>query len=234
MQASLNKIGTATGSVWRRLTQRFLTYSISAAANATAAGLYASAVGLQQSGNPLTGLANIAGTLAIYAGLLAGLASAVLFIAALEDLRIKWHWIDPDLNRVFSIFRTLGLFGLVALGLIAVVYLGSSMAFTFERAQLIAVAFQAVCGVAAAIFTIALAWLPFTLSAERLRRLPVVAVFLAGVRNPRGTGTGVMNFAPFGPARFSLGTVGGFFSCVLDFPIRGLFTVSAAVVVCGA
>src|SRR2546430_12635397 len=204
MQASLNKIGNATGSVWRRLTQSVLTYSISAAANATAAGLYASAVGLQQSGNPLTGLANIAGTLAIYAGLLAGLASAVLFIAALEDLRIKWHWIDPDLNRVFSIFRTLGLFGLVALGLIAVVYLGSSMAFTFERAQPFAIAFQAVCAVAAAIFAIALAWLPFTLSAQGLRRLAVVAVLLAGNGNAGGTANRVLKFPPFWPARFRL------------------------------
>src|SRR5256885_11352600 len=204
MQASLNKIGNATGSVWRRLTQSVLTYSISAAANATAAGLYASAVGLQQSGNPLTGLANIAGTLAIHAGLLRGLRSGVLFIAALEDLRIKWHWIDPDLDRVFSIFRTLGLFGLVALGLVAVVYLGSSMAFTFERAQPFAIGFQAVCAVAAAIFAIALAWLPFTLSAQGLRRLAVVAVLLAGNGSARGKGKRGLKSAPFWPGRFPL------------------------------
>ena len=228
MQASLNKIGNATGSVWRRLTQSVLTYSISATANAAAAGLYASAVGLQQSGNPLTGLANIAGTLAIYAGLLAGLASAVLFIAALEDLRIKWHWIDPDLNRVFSIFRTLGLFGLVALGLVTVVYLGSSMAFTFERAQLIAVAFQAVCAVAAAIFAIALAWLPFTLSAEGLRRLAVVAVLLAGIGIAGETAIGVMNSAPFGRVSSSLVTFGGFPLVNLNLPFGAVVAVSAA------
>src|SRR5256886_17294697 len=108
MQAGLNKIGNASGSVWRRLTQSVLTYSISEAANAIAAGLYASAVGLQQSGNSLTGLLNIAGTLALYAGLLVGLASAILFIAAFEELRIRWPWIDPSLRRAFSIFRILG------------------------------------------------------------------------------------------------------------------------------
>lgn len=184
---------SATGLTRHRLAHSALTYAISAAANATAAGLYASAVGLQRSGDSLTGLVNIGGTLALYVGLLTGLAAAILFIAAMEELRLRWPWIDSNSRRAFSIFWTLGLLGLVALGLLAAVYVGSAIAITFERAQFIAVAFQGVCAVAAAIFAVALASLPFTLSAGSSRRLAIVAVLLAGAGIAGEMAVGISN-----------------------------------------
>jgi len=227
LQGGLNKVGTATGLVWLRLAQSVSSYSISAAANAIAAGLYASAVGLQQSGNSLTGLLNIAGTLALYAGLLVGLASAILFIAAFEELRIRWPWIDPSLRRAFSIFRILGLLGLVALGLLASIYLGSAIAFTFERAQFIGVVFQAVCAFAAAIIAIALASLPFTLSVGRPRVLAVAAVLMAGIGIAGEMAIGFMNSASFSPASSSLLTFGGFPLVNFNLPFGAIVATSA-------
>ncbi len=219
---------SATGLTRRRLGQSALTYATSAAANAAAAGLYASAVGLQRSGDSLTGLVNIAGTLVLYVGLLAGLAAAILFIAAMEELRLRWPWIDPASRRAFSIFWTLSLLGLVALGLLGAMYAGSAVAFTFERAQFIVVAFQGVCAVAAAIFAVALASLPFMLSAGSSRRLAIVAVLLAGVGIAGEMAIGISNSALYSPTSSSLLMFGGFPLVNLNLPFGALVAFSAA------
>ena len=228
MQVARTNEVSATGLTRRRLGQSALTYAISAAANAAAAGLYASAVGLQRSGDSLTGLVNIAGTLVLYVGLLAGLAAAILFIAAMEELRLRWPWIDPTSRRAFSIFWTLSLLGLVALGLLAAIYAGSAVAFTFERAQFIVVTFQGVCAVAAAIFAVALASLPFMLSAGSSRRLAIVAVLLAGVGIAGEMAIGISNSALYSPTSSSLLMFGGFPLVNLNLPFGALVAFSAA------
>src|SRR2546421_4894 len=70
--------------------------------------------------------------------------------------------------------------------------------------------------------------LPFTLSAQGLRRLAVVAVLLAGIGIAGETAIGVMNSAPFGPASSSLVTFGGFPLVNLNLPFGAVVAVSAA------
>jgi len=219
--------GTATELTQPRLGQTALTYAISAAANATAAGLYASAVGLRRSGDSLAGLVNIAGTLALYVGLLAGLAAAILFIAAMDDLRLRWPWIDPSSRQAFSTFWTLGLFGLMTLGLLAAVYVVSAIAFTLERAEFITIAFQGLCAVAAAIFAVALASLPFMLSTGRSRRLASVGVLLAGAGIAGEMAIGISNSALYSPTSSSLLMFGGFPLVNLNLPFGALVAASA-------
>ncbi len=216
---------TATGLA--RLRQSCLTYAISAAGNATAAGLYASAVGLQRSGDSLTGLANIAASLALYVGLLAGLAAAILLIAAMEDLGLRWPWIDPNSRQVFSIFWTLGLLGFVAIGLLAAVYVGFAIAFTFERAQLITIAFQSLCAAAAAIFAVALASLPIMLSTGKSRRLASVGVLFAGAGIAGEMVIGISNSAPYSPTSSSLLVFGGIPLVNFNQPFGALVAISA-------
>lgn len=210
-----------------RLSLSVLTYAVSAAACATSAGLYASAVDLQRSGDQVSGLVNILGTLALYAGLLAGLASAILFVAGLYELRVVMPWAPPNIRKALSTFWNLSLLGLVALGLLAIAYLGFAIAFTFDRSQLIAVAFQAVSAVAAAIFVIALASLPFMLSSGSLRRLAVGSVLVAGVGIAGEMAIGLVNSALYGPTSSNLLTFGGLPLINLNLPFGALVAVSA-------
>ena len=214
--------GTATW--FARLRQSCLACAISAAANATASGMYASAVGLQRSCDSTSGLVNIAGTVALYTGLLAALASLILLISAVEDLRVRWLWMNP---RSWKVFSTLGLVGLVVLGLAAAIYVGSATALTFERAWFIAVAFQAVCAVAAAIFSGALASLPLTLSAGIRVASRWGRSCSRGVGFPGEMAVDISNSMLYGPTSSNILTFGGFPLVNLNLPFGAIVAVSA-------
>ena len=211
-----------------RLAQSILTYAVSATANATSAGLFAIAAELRVSGSALQGSVGIAGSLFLYLGLLAGLASAILFLDGFEKIGEASRWAAPDFRKALSIFRTLSILGFTALLLLAGIYAGAFVSFSMERAQFFVVGFQGVSAVAAAIFVVALGSVPFHLPMVSPRRLAVAACLLAGIGITVELIIGVANSAPFAENSSSLLTFGGFPLINVNLPFGATVALSAA------
>ncbi len=211
-----------------RLATSTLVYAISAAADATAAGLFASAANLRAAGSPLNGPVGIWGQLALDAGLLSGLSSLILLILALRELVPLRHSAPPQLRRVLSISWTLFVLGFVALIFTASVFLAAWVASTPERFQLFSILFQLGSAVAAGAFVFALACVPLLRSSKGPRLMAAAAGFIAFIGIAGETALGFANSTLYGPTNSSLLTFGGWPLLNLNLPFGALVALSAA------